>query len=47
MFTALSKHSRMNLFLRCKGDLHIDDHHTTEDCSLALGVCTLFLPTLL
>ena len=37
MFTALAKHSRMNIFMRCKGDLYIDDHHTTEDCSIALG----------
>lgn len=27
----------MGLELHCKGDLHIDDHHTSEDCALALG----------
>lgn len=37
MLTALSFHSRMNLKLICEGDLHIDDHHTAEDCALALG----------
>lgn len=37
MLTALAKHSRMNLKLTCKGDLHIDDHHTAEDCALTLG----------
>ena len=37
MFTALAKHGGMNLTLDCKGDLHIDDHHTAEDCALALG----------
>ncbi|MEM9083415.1 MAG: imidazoleglycerol-phosphate dehydratase HisB [Planctomycetota bacterium] len=37
MLTALSKHSEMDIVLRCKGDLHIDDHHTSEDCALALG----------
>jgi imidazoleglycerol-phosphate dehydratase len=26
-----------SLSLRCKGDLHVDDHHTTEDSALALG----------
>eukprot|EP00906_Rhabdomonas_costata_P028091 RCo039859 len=34
---ALAKHSRMNLVLTCKGDLHVDDHHTTEDCGIVLG----------
>jgi imidazoleglycerol-phosphate dehydratase len=37
MLTALAKHSRCDLELSCTGDLHIDDHHTAEDCALALG----------
>ena len=34
---ALARHGRFNLELRCKGDLQVDDHHTAEDCGLALG----------
>lgn len=37
MLTALAKHGRMDLELSCNGDLHIDDHHTAEDCAIALG----------
>lgn len=37
MFHALAKHGGMSLSIACKGDLHIDDHHTAEDCALALG----------
>jgi imidazoleglycerol phosphate dehydratase HisB len=37
MLTALAKHSRIDIELSCAGDLHIDDHHTAEDCALALG----------
>jgi len=37
MLTALSKHSRFDITLNCEGDLHIDDHHTAEDCALTLG----------
>lgn len=37
MFTALSKHSMIDIKLICKGDLEVDDHHTAEDCALALG----------
>jgi histidinol-phosphate aminotransferase len=37
MLTALAFHSGMDLKLTCDGDLHIDDHHTAEDCALALG----------
>lgn len=37
MLATLSRFSRFDLTLRCVGDLHIDDHHTAEDCALALG----------
>jgi imidazoleglycerol-phosphate dehydratase len=30
----------MSLELKCKGDLWIDDHHSAEDCALALGAGT-------
>lgn len=34
---ALAFHGGFDLTLRCEGDLHIDDHHTAEDCAIALG----------
>ena len=37
MLEALSKHSGINIDLSCKGDLHIDAHHTVEDCGIVLG----------
>ena len=37
MLTALARHGRFDLELECDGDLDIDDHHTAEDCGLALG----------
>ncbi len=37
MLTSLAKHARLDLELACEGDLEIDDHHTAEDCALALG----------
>src|ERR1035437_10218007 len=37
MLTHLAKHSLMDISLKAKGDLHIDDHHTVEDISLVLG----------
>lgn len=37
MLAALAKHSRIDIQLRCTGDLHVDDHHSVEDCGLALG----------
>ncbi|MFP6730128.1 MAG: imidazoleglycerol-phosphate dehydratase HisB [Alphaproteobacteria bacterium] len=37
MLGTLAKHARFDLTLSCKGDLHIDDHHTAEDCALVLG----------
>jgi imidazoleglycerol-phosphate dehydratase len=41
MLTHLSKHGRMDLVVKAKGDLHIDPHHTTEDIGLCLGDCLL------
>ncbi|KAI9706524.1 MAG: imidazoleglycerol-phosphate dehydratase [Candelina mexicana] len=37
MLHALAKHAGWSVRLRCRGDLHIDDHHTSEDTFLALG----------
>ena len=37
MLDLLARHSRMDLMVRAKGDLHIDDHHTAEDVGIALG----------
>jgi imidazoleglycerol-phosphate dehydratase len=37
MITALSKHSRMDVTLNAKGDLHVDAHHTVEDTGYVLG----------
>ncbi|MFN8583228.1 MAG: imidazoleglycerol-phosphate dehydratase HisB [Gemmatimonadaceae bacterium] len=37
LLTALTRHARFDLTLRCDGDLHVDDHHTAEDSALALG----------
>ena len=39
MLTTLAAHARLDLTLRCEGDLAVDDHHTVEDCALALGQC--------
>jgi len=37
MLTSLAFHAGWDLELECKGDLEVDDHHTAEDCALALG----------
>lgn len=37
MIEQLSRHSLMDITLRAKGDLHIDGHHTTEDCGIVIG----------
>ena len=33
----LATHGDFRLDLRCEGDLEVDEHHTVEDCALALG----------
>jgi imidazoleglycerol-phosphate dehydratase len=37
MLTALAKHGHFDLEVRCKGDLHVDAHHSVEDVGIALG----------
>ncbi len=37
MLEAFSKHSGIDIDLSCDGDLHIDAHHTVEDCGIVLG----------
>lgn len=37
MMDQIARHGLVDLDITCKGDLHIDDHHTAEDCALALG----------
>jgi len=37
MLDQLSKHSLIDMDITCKGDLHIDAHHSVEDVGIALG----------
>ena len=38
MINTLSKHSFIDIDITCKGDLNVDDHHSVEDCGIALGM---------
>ena len=38
MLNALCKHAYFDIELCCKGDLHIDAHHSVEDCGIVLGM---------
>lgn len=37
MLEQIARHGKMNITIRTKGDLHIDEHHTIEDTGIALG----------
>jgi imidazoleglycerol-phosphate dehydratase len=37
MLDLLARHARIDLAVKAKGDLHIDQHHTTEDIGIVLG----------
>lgn len=41
MLEQIGKHSGMDLEIRVKGDLNVDEHHTIEDTGIALGECIL------
>ncbi len=37
MLSQIAKHSNIDIYLKCKGDLNVDEHHTIEDVGIALG----------
>lgn len=37
MLELFSRHGRFDLKLNCRGDVHVDYHHTVEDCAIVLG----------
>ena len=37
MLTLFAAHGKFDLTVICKGDTHVDDHHTVEDVGIALG----------
>jgi imidazoleglycerol phosphate dehydratase HisB len=37
LVATLARHGGLDISLECRGDLAVDDHHTAEDCALALG----------
>jgi imidazoleglycerol-phosphate dehydratase len=41
MLTHLSKHGKIDLVVKAKGDLNVDAHHTVEDIAICLGECLL------
>ncbi len=41
MLESLSKHSRIDMSISCKGDLPIDDHHSVEDVAIVIGQAIL------
>ena len=41
MLTHLSKHGKIDLVVKAKGDLEVDAHHTVEDIAICLGECLI------
>lgn len=37
MLTLFTFHSKFDVTIKCRGDLHVDDHHTIEDLGICLG----------
>ncbi|MCI8348012.1 MAG: imidazoleglycerol-phosphate dehydratase HisB [Firmicutes bacterium] len=38
MLTLFARHGRFDLDIKCKGDIQVDDHHSTEDIGICLGL---------
>ena len=41
MLEQIGRHGMMDLYVRCNGDLHGDEHHSIEDTGIVLGECLL------
>lgn len=41
MLELLTRHALFDVTIKIEGDLHVDQHHTTEDCGIVLGQCFL------
>ncbi|CAH9080849.1 unnamed protein product [Cuscuta europaea] len=41
MLDQLASHGLLDMHVKAKGDIHIDDHHTNEDIGLAIGTALL------
>ena len=39
MLEQIGRHGMMDLYVRCNGDLYVDEHHTIEDTGIVLGEC--------
>lgn len=39
MLEQIGRHGMMDLYVRCNGDLHVDEHHSIEDTGIVLGEC--------
>lgn len=39
MLEQIGRHGMMDLYVRCNGDLDVDEHHTIEDTGIVLGEC--------
>ena len=41
MLEQIGRHGMIDLYVRCNGDLHVDEHHTIEDTGIVIGECLL------
>ena len=41
MLEQIGRHGMMDLYVRCNGDLYVDEHHSIEDTGIVLGECIL------